>query len=152
MVATFDVDKSENWQQVYTNSYAADRIPGKQVPIYIPIEPQELPIVVTSRLLAIFCSSDTYPDYEKYLGRAIQTIVNPGNFPTSVSTGNAVSLYANRTVLANFPQFDDDYSLIIKPKFYVEQLTITVFEYVGSDYYEVEQRLNIIEGKIDQLL
>lgn len=152
MVATFDADKSENWQQIYTNSYAATRPPGKQIPVYTPIPDQELPLGIGSRLIAIHCTSDTYPDTRKYLGRAIQIIVNPGNLPSSISTGDRLSLFSNETVMGNFPRFDDVYSLIIKPKFYVEQLTIKVFEYVGSNYYEVEERLNIIEGKIDQLL
>ena len=103
-------------------------------------------------MLAIHCTSDDYPQQQKYLGRIIQAVTNPGNLPTSIANGKGVGLYANQTVLAEFTRFDDVYHLILAPKFYVEQLTIGVFEYTGSAFYEVERRLNIIEGKIDQLL
>ena len=152
MVALYDADNSSNWQPIHVASFAVTYVQGKQVPVYVPIPTQELSFSTNAKLLAIHCTSDDFPSQIKYLGRVIQTVANPGNLPTSISTGRSVGIYSNRTVLADFTKFDDVYGLLIAPKYWVEQITIGVWEYVGSAFYEVEERLNIIEGKIDQLL
>ena len=69
--------------------------------------------------------------------------------PKPPPNGSFRSCFTHR---ADFTKFDDVYRLLIAPKYYVENLTIHVYEYVGSAYYEVESRLDVIEGKIDQLM
>lgn len=152
MTALYDADRASNWQNIYTGSFVATYPQGKQIPVYTPIPIQELAFSTGRSLLAIYCTSEDYPDKRKYLGRVVQAVANPGNLPGSISTGRSISLYSNQTVLGDFTKFDDVYSLILHPKYTVEQLSISVFEYIGSEFYEVEARLNIIEGKIDQLL
>ena len=152
MTALYDASSAANWQKIHTSSYQVTYQAGKHVPIYIPIPIQELSVNTTAKLLAIYCTSSDYPSQIKYLGRVIQSVVSDGTLPTSIATGDSVSIYSNRTVLADFTKFDDVYRLLIAPKYYVENLTIHVYEYVGSAYYQVESRLDVIEGKIDQLL
>ena len=152
MTALYDADFPANWQQIHTSSYQVTYVAGKQVPIYTPIPIQELSVNITAKLLAIYCTSSDYPSQIKYLGRVIQSVVSNGTLPTNIATGDSVGIYSNRTVLADFTKFNDVYRLLIAPKYYVEDLTIHVYQYIGSEYYEIEERLNVIEGKIDQLL
>ncbi len=151
MTALYDADKAGNWQKRHTASFVVTYRAGKHVPIYEPIPNQELAVDISSSLVAIHCTSKDYPSQIKYLGRVVQSIVTSGTLPTNVATGSSVSIYSNRTVLADFTKFDDVYRLLLMPKFQVEQLTISVYEYVGSAYYELEEKLNVIESKIDEL-
>lgn len=152
MTAQYDADQASNWQFATSDSFAVTYRQGKQTSIYTPIPNQKISGNFSSKLLAIHCTSTDYPKEIKYLGRIVQAVNNPGNLPTSIATGHGVSLYSNQTVLADFTQFDDTYGLLLMAKYWVEQISIRVYEYIGSELYELEERLNVIEGKIDQLL
>ncbi len=152
MTANFDVDNADNWVQVYNGSFAATYIDGKATKVYTPIPATVLPVDIDSPLVAIYATSTDYPDSRKYLGSVIQGIISSGNLPTTNVVGRGKGIYSNQTTLARFTEYDDVYRLLLNPKFYVEQIDITVFKYIGSEFFELENRLNIIEQKIDQLL
>ena len=152
MTASYDADNSDNWLQIYQTNFEANFIQGKQIPVYLPIESQELPIDIDSPLVAIYAESNQFLDIKKYLGSVIQGINSNDIFPTQTITARGRGIYSNQTTLLEFPRFDDTYRLIVNPKTYVEQLSIVVYKYTGSTYYDLENRLNIIENKIDQLL
>lgn len=152
MVAEFDVSNSANWEQIYSGSFQANYVPGKATNIYVPIPSTEIPISIDSALIAIYCTSTTYPDSKTYLGSVSQALFSNGNFPTTTAKGSSKGIYSNQTVLIEFTKFDDDYQLLLKPKYYVEQLSLTIFKYLGLPNYYVEQKLNAIETKIDQIL
>ena len=152
MSAIYDADNSSNWEQIYSGSFAATYPQGQQIPVYTPIPRTLLPVNIDSSLLAIYAQSTDYPNTQKYLGRVIQSIVSNGTFPTATANSKGAGLWSNETTLIEFTEYDDNYQLLLVPKFYIEQITLTVFKYIGSANYEVENRLNIIEGKIDQLL
>ncbi len=152
MSAIYDADNSSNWEQIYSGSFAATYPQGQQIPVYTPIPRTLLPVNIDSSLLAIYVQSTDYPNTQKYLGRVIQSIVSNGTFPTATANSKGAGLWSNETTLIEFTEYDDNYQLLLVPKYYIEQITLTVFKYIGSTNYEVENRLNIIEGKIDQLL
>lgn len=151
MTALYDADSSSNWLQIYQGSFEADFIQGQQVPVYLPIPSTELPIDIDSSLLAVYCTSTQFPELKKYVGSIIQSINASGIFPTATVTGKGRGIYSNQTTLLEFPLYDDPYRLVFNPKYYIEQASLTVYKYVGSTYYVIENRLNIIESKIDQL-
>ena len=151
MTANFDADNPVNWVEIFTNSYQVSYIQGKATKVYVPIEPQELSVNIDSPLIAINCTSTQYPTQKRYLGSIVQQVQLPGLFPTTTALGKGKGIYSNQTVLAKFTEFDDSYSLLLKPKYYVEQLTITIYKYIGSAYFVLEERINTIETKIDQI-
>lgn len=152
MTANFDADSSSNWVEIFSDSYEATYIQGKATQVYQPIPAIEIDVDIDSPLIAIYCSSTQYDDTEKFLGTIIQQVKLPNIFPTSVASGKGESLYNNRTILAKFTEFDDTYSLLFKPKYYVEQVSIKIYKYIGSTYFVLEERLNNLESKIDQIL
>ena len=151
MTANFDASSSDNWTQVFTGSYEATYIPGKATKVYVPIEPTELNVNLDSPLIAIYCTSTDYPNSQKYLGSIVQQVKLPGFFPVDAALGRGRGIYSNQTVLAKFTEFDDSYSLLLRPKYYVEQLSVTIYKYVGSTYFVLEERLNTLEAKVDQV-
>lgn len=152
MTAIYDADNSSNWEQIYSGSFAATYPQGQQISVYTPIPRTLLPVNIDSSLLAIYAQSTDYPDTQKYLGRVIQSIVSNGTFPTATANSKGAGLWSNETTLIEFTEYDDNYQLLLVPKYYIEQITLTVFKYTGSANYELENRLSIIEGKIDQLM
>jgi hypothetical protein len=152
MTAIYDADNASNWIQVYNGSFAATYPQGQQIPVYNPIPKTELPIDIDRELVAVYCTSTQYPNSKKYLGSVYQAIVGNGAFPTAAATAKVRAIYSNSTTLIEFTQFDDIYRLILSPRWWIEQLNITVFKYTGLANFKLEERLSIIEGKIDQLL
>ena len=152
MTANFDADNSANWVQVYSGSWEATYIQGKATKVYQPIPPTELEVNIDSPLIAVHCTSTDYPDKNRYLGSIVQQVELPGTLPTTTALGKGKGIYSNQTVLAKFTEFDDSYSLLLKPKYYVEQLSVTIYKYTGSTYFVLEERLNTIEVKVDQVL
>lgn len=151
MTANFDADNSNNWVEIFTNSYQVNYIQGKITKVYQPIEPQELILNIDSPLIAINCTSTQYPNQKRYLGSIAQQVNIPGFFPTISAMGGTKAIYSNQTILANFTQFDDSYNLLLKPRYYVEQLTVTIYKYIGSVHFVLEEKLNTIEAKIDEI-
>lgn len=152
MTANFDADNTSNWVQIFNNSYQINYIQGKSTKVYQPIPPTELAVNIDSPLIAVYCTSTDYPSKQVYLGSIVQQVNVPGNLPTTYALGKGKGIYSNQTVLAKFTEFDDNYSLLLRPKYYVEQLTITIYKYVGSTYFVLEERLNTVEVKVDQIL
>lgn len=152
MTAIYDIDNTTNWLQIYSDDFQATYIQGQQIPIYTPIPKTELPVNIDSSLVAIHCTSTQYPNSQKYLGSVVQAVLINQSFPTDTATANAKRIYSNQTVLAQFTEFDDTYRLVLSVRWWVEQLSITVYEYIGLENFKIENRLNIIEEKINQLL
>ena len=152
MTANFDADNSANWVQIFNDSYQVSYIQGKATKVYVPIPPTDLAVNIDSPLIAVHCTSTDYPHSQRYLGSIVQQVKLPGVLPTTTALGRGKGLYSNQTVLAKFTEFDDSYSLLLRPKYYVEQLTITIYKYTGSTYFVLEERLNTIDAKVEQIL
>jgi len=152
MTANFDADSSSNWVEIFSNSYEAEYVQGKATQVYLPIPATEINVDIDSPLIAVYCSSTQYDDTEKFLGTVIQQVKLPSIFPVSHASGRGEALYNNRVVLAKFTEFDDSYSLLFKPKYYVETVSIKIYKYIGSTYFVIEERLNNLESKIDQVI
>ena len=152
MTAIFKADNVNNWLEIYSENFEANYRSGKQIPIYNPIPKTLLPIFIDSALIAIHCVSSQYPTQRKYLGRVIQAINTQNIFPTNTASNKSVSLYSNETILAEFINFDDSYQLLLDLKWWIEDITITIYKYIGEGSGNLNTRLTEIEKKIDQLL
>ena len=152
MVAQFDANNPDNWVYLYGNTFVATYVQGKQIPIYTPIPKTALNLSIDSPILAIYSESNQYPTVKKYLGNIYQSILGNNIFPSPTLTHKGRSLYSNETVFLEFTQFDDNYDLILNVNWRIEHIAITIFKYIGSITTDLENRLDIIEGKIDQLL
>ena len=152
MTANYNANHPDNWEQIYTGSFEATYIQGKQIPIYTPIPKTELTLNIDSPILAIHCTSTQYPNSKRYLGNLYQTVIATGIFPTNTLSAKGKSIYSNETVFAEFTQFVDNYNLMLNVNWRVEQISLTIFKYIGERHFEVQKQLTIIETKIDQML
>jgi hypothetical protein len=152
MTAIYDIDNDDNWVQIYNGSFAATYPQGQQIRVYTPIPRTVLPVDIDSSLVAVYCTSTDYPDSPKILGRIVQAVTGNSIFPTTGVYSKGKSIYSNETILAEFLEYDDSYRLQLIPRFYVEQLDVTIFKYIGVANFSIENRLDLIEEKIDRLL
>lgn len=152
MPANYDADNPNNWKEIFQGNFRAETVPGKQVPVYVPIPKVLLNLSINSPLIAIYSVSATYPDTKKYLGNVYQSVIGGGSFPTTTAAGRSKSLYSNETVFAEFPRFDDSYDLTLNVHWRTEQISILIFKYVGIIQLDTEEKLTQIENKIDRLL
>lgn len=151
MTAQYDANNPDNWINIYSNSFEATYIQGKQVPIYTPIPKTNLNLNIDSPILAIYSESNQYPNSRRYVGRVYQSILGNNIFPSPTLRHKGKSIYSNETIFLEFTQFDDNYDLTLDVYWKVEQLAITIFKYVGSINTNLETKINTIENKIDQL-
>ena len=152
MLAQFDANNPDNWVYLYGEIFKATYIPGKQVPIYVPIPKTALNLNIDSPILAIYSESSQYPTAKRYLGSVYQSILGNNIFPSPTLTHRGRSIYSNETVFLEFTQFDDNYDLILNVNWRVEDVAISIFKYIGNINTDLDNRLDIIEEKIDQLL
>jgi hypothetical protein len=152
MTAIYDISTDVNWLEIYNDSFQATYVQGQQVPIYTPIPKTELPVDIDTTLVAIYCTSNQYQNSQRYLGSVYQAIITNTAFPTATATGKGRGIYSNQTVLAQFTEFDDNYRLVLNPRWWIEQLTVTVWKYIGDENFDIKNQLDAIEQKINQLL
>lgn len=151
MNAIYDANNPDNWINLYSNSFEATYTQGKQISIYTPIPKTALNLEIDSPILAIYAESTQYPNSQKYLGKIYQSILGNNIFPSPTLTHQGVSIYANQTVFAEFTQFDDNYDLILDVQWKVENISITIFKYVGEIKNPVNTQIQELEDKIVQL-
>lgn len=151
MNAQYDANNPDNWVNLYSNSFDATYPQGKQIPIYTPIPNTALNLEIDSPILAIYAESTQYPNSQKYLGKIYQSILGNNIFPSPTLTHKGVNIYANQTVFAEFTQFDDNYDLILDVQSRIENISITIFKYVGDIQNTVNTEIQELKDKIDQL-
>lgn len=151
MLAQYDANNPDNWINIYSDSFEATYPQGQNIPIYTPIPKTTLNLEIDSPILAIYAQSNQYPNGNKYLGKVYQSILGNNIFPSPTLSHKGVNIYANQTVFAEFTQFDDNYDLILDVPYKVEQISITIFKYIGDINLDLESKIETLENKIDQL-
>lgn len=152
MVASYEINQAEEWEEIFSNTFKATFIQGKATKVYHPIPPTELPVNIDTPLIAVYCTSPQYPNSHPYLGSIAQYVNLPGSLPTTAAISKSKGIYCNRTTLIDFTQFSGSYNLLLSPKYYVEEFTVTVYKFVGAANSALNNQLNSIEQKVDQTL
>ncbi len=149
----YDVSNAANWELIYTGNFNAIYVQGKQVPIYTPIPKTDLGLSIDSFAIAAFATSTKYqPTSRKYVGSLIQAVDSNGSFDTPKLTHGKRSLFNNQTVFAEFNLFKDPYDLMLAPPWWIEDLSLKIWKYIGIGSNETNNRLDSIEAKVDRLL
>jgi hypothetical protein len=145
-----DLLNAASWDYVWGATYQAAPAGNNG---FIPIPAIDVPLLLQSSTLAIFCDSRTArPNWETAgtASRRIQSgLVVGGNFNLGVSGG--VRLKLRQFTLVRFEQIAASYALSISPKFWLKDLEINVFTYNGIDSDSTTEQLNRIERSIDDL-
>lgn len=154
-----DLGNTAAWLQVYDEA----RIVVYQNPLsYTPLPAFEIPFLFDKRILAVKNSSVTAKSYWQNAGSLVQRLQlgaggTASNLP--IAEFSRRKLRFNRTELFIFPQYSEHYELVHVAPYWVEDMRLTIWQYVGQDSDTVEELLDTIkvdvariEFKIDSLL
>lgn len=127
----FDLNTATNWQQIYSNSFTASVVSQSPRFVFVPIPAVNLPITINSSFIGIYSTSTDYLEEVKIAGIIYQLVtLNGGSLPDDHFLGYSRRFYTNKITLIEMPQKDISYSLRLLPRFYVSQLTISIWEFV----------------------
>ena len=141
---------SANWLQVWTSAIVATRTPDGG---FIPMPPLQCPVRLESRIITIYTYSARAKATWQIAGvltRKIRAGVLVGG-GYDVGVADLKLLRLNKNNLYIFDPLETDYEIEISPKYWLEDLEVAVFEYIGIDTDTVSEKLNQIELKIDGL-
>lgn len=153
---------NSNWELLLSQKKVATRYTDKLVP-YSHYEYEAIPPFYAnphSHLLLIGTRSDTAKPYWFLGATASQYLyLSPGlssNFTSGVQAGNSINVGLNRMTVVEFKDYDIfNYVLELKIPYWIEDIYIEVFEYVGfvePDGRRIIEQLDSIETKLDSAL
>lgn len=152
-----ELSNPAHWEFVYNETFRAGALPGNR---YIPLQPVDIPVLVSSPLLVIEAENlDAKPWW--FLGCRIQQRFSVGIAPDT-ALGAFVRVPVNRPRLFRFPRLSADYSLRAEIPPWYDRMKIVIYEYTGpigdtTERAVIEQGdlirvdLTRIETKIDNL-
>ena len=148
--------KLGNWKQVYNESRVAQRIDDRN---YYPLPAFEVGFLFTSHILAVRARSTKAKPHWRFAGNLYQRLQlgtggSASNLPTVDLSVKGVPL--SRAILVDLPRYTYEYELNFITPFWIEDMQLTFWEYVGIDSDNItdsvllaREDLERIEGKID---
>lgn len=152
MALQYSLGNSENWSLAYSESVTAANAPGSG-DRYIPIPEIEVPILLTSQVIAVFCqSSQASPRWKLggLMNLKVQTgILTGGEFDTYPFEKKRIWL--NRITLFTLPVLTPDYSLSFDIPYWLRQISISVYEYTGPIVDPLQVKVDSIDTRLESL-
>lgn len=150
-----EFNNSQNWDFVYQTSQQAVSINNQSQPI-----PEiTIPFLLDRRIVAVHASSLTAKStwrFAGFLNQKVQIGLLIGGQPDARMPRNKIWL--NNINLIVYPQYSSTYSLSVEPPFWLRDISLSVYKYVGVEsdstdnlILSIQNQLNTIESKIDGL-
>lgn len=140
-----------NWEQIYSQNHVA-QVLGTNPPKYKPIPEIPFPLILDRHILVISAESNVAPPSWRFAGFADQRI------RTGLTAGGAYDghadqqkIYLTRNTLIQFPKLTDDYVLSIKVPYWIEQIQLIVWQYVGPVLDSTDNALSNLQATSDQI-
>jgi len=140
-----------NWSQVYAESREVEYIaPGK----FLPLPRFELGTLFDSKYLAISAYSSKAKATWRYAGYVAQVCrIGSGGVASPFPAIDTLveKVYLGRARLLSYPGFTSNYALVFVPPYWLEDLTIRVYEYSGIVSDSITEKLSSLERSINAL-
>lgn len=148
MSLTFNTVNPSNWELLASENLIAPTPPGEvnNLNRWYPIAPWDVPFLTAGKLIAIYAESESAEPHWKYAGQAIQKI-NTGLTVGTDHTGvlSVKKFYLNQfSLLKYLDNYGGEYSLTIKIPYWIREITVYLWEYVGDVVDSHEDLLNDI--------
>jgi hypothetical protein len=145
------LQNAANWQSIWSTTVNAVKLAdgsSQFIPAII------CPILLETNIIVVFATSESAKPSWQIAGnvaRKISTgITLPGGFPdTTISDVRLLRL--NKLNLFRFQRLTDTYALEIRPKWWIEDISLNLFVYTGIDTDTVTEQLNRIEFVVDEI-
>jgi len=156
---THNLNNAQDWALVYQDYKQAQQITPQGG--YLPLPAFEVPILLHSKILVARTVSNIPAGKRwKWAGnlRANQQFPNAGvnSQPSEVAI---YSLFLNRSKLLVLPEAANNYQLILSDAFWLRDLQLTIYEFIGEGSSETQELIETVkadilrvETKLDTLL
>lgn len=135
-----------NWELFYSET----KYRATQGEVAIPIEPWKLGLLADSELLAVACQSKGAKDnwiYAGFMTLGFSTGLTVGGVADAES-GTSRRLKLNQIQIFPVQKFAAEYSIAFSVPYWLPDITITVWQYIGAVVYPEITLLNEINAKI----
>lgn len=153
-----DLTNQANWLQVYDQSH---EVTNRTSISYTPMPPIEIPFLFDRRILSVKTTSEAAKPYWKYAGLLTQRFrIGSGGTNTllPIADFSRRKLHLNRTELIIFPQYTENYELLLDPPYWFEDLRLTIWEYTGPEANSTDELVELtridvlrVEAKVNTL-
>jgi hypothetical protein len=141
-----------NWKPLWTTYIAAEAVPDK--PGYtLEIPTITIPILLENHIIAISAKSPSARPSWKVGGRIakkISTGITLGGTP-DVTISDGRKLWLNQINLFRFTPYTPTYSLEITPVYYLTEIYLALWIYIGVDTETTSEQLNRIEFAVQEI-
>lgn len=148
---TFQLTNSNNWSQIYNENHTVQPL-GTNPPKYKPIPEIIFPLILQSHILVFHASSNITPPSWRFAGFVDQRIrtglTGGGTYDGNVDQHR---IYLDRNTLLKFSKLTDDFALTIKIPYWIEQIQLIAWEYIGPVGDSTEAALAQLQATSDQI-
>jgi hypothetical protein len=138
---------SSNWLKFYSQYF---RVEFKTPKEYIPLPPVTLPVQSEHRVLVAGCTSQTAKG-SWYLGGWLRPIVETGDTDFVFAELDSIPVPLNVPRLILLPQIAGSYRLRFEVPFWHQEITLTIYQYIGPDVDSTEVLLGSLKSQLDQI-
>jgi hypothetical protein len=145
------LQNAANWQSIWSTSVASVKLADGSSQFIPPII---VPILLATNIVVIYAASQSAKPSWQIAGNVAKKISTgitlPGENPdTTISDLRLLRL--NQLNLFRFQRLTDTYALEIRPKWWIEDISLNVFIYTGVDSDTTTEQLNRIEFAVDEI-
>ncbi len=145
MAVTYQFSNTNNWLLLWNGSFSAVDVPLQPLEQFYPIPPINVPILIEEPIIAIYASSTSARETWKYAGsiyQKIQTGITVGGTPDSYLTNH--KFYLNQITICRQLQLDSSFAIEIRIPYWIRDIDLKVWQYVGTVNDSHEQKLDLI--------
>lgn len=151
MGSIFELTNPNNWEQIYNQSFTAEIISPQPLK-YRPIPEIAFPLVMQRHIIVCGANSSTAPPNWRFAGFVDQRL----RFGLTVGgayDGNAYQkkIWLKRNTLIIFPRLTPDYSFSIKIPYWIDQIELIFWQYIGIENDSTELALAAMSAKLDEI-
>lgn len=153
-MADYQLANQQNWEYLWGESFQAQKVPNS-FDRYYSIPEIEVPVLLESNVIAVYASSLTAAPHWKFAGLVKQKLqlgltVGGGQDGYGVKVRK---IWLNQITLIEFRNLADSFSISIKVPYWLEQIQLMVWQYIGpvttTDFYH-SQLLEEIKAKVNE--
>lgn len=136
---------ASNWDEIYNQAFTATS--GPYPNSYHPLPPIEVPIALTTPIIAVKALGGSAPTHWKYAGiiRIEYRTAIIANFFSDSSASIRNKIWLRDIQLFFLPEISSEYKITVEIPHWFREYQLVIWEYVGNDYHDSE-------SKIDQIL
>lgn len=153
MTISYTLNDSDSWELLWNGSFSVAIVPSSEAR-RTPLPEISIPIQAYYPIIAVKISSASNPGHWKFGGyvnqKAVFGIIE-NNQANNINTSKQ-KIWLDRVTAVFFPQLTDSYQITFNIPWWLRQVDITVWQYIGPVEDSYEQKFDYIQGTLAAIL